>query len=58
MISALAGFLPVVWASFVFDWGLIGIWSGLAAFNCAAAGFVLARAYGAGWGVTGAVRFG
>ena len=26
------GFLPLIWASLAFGWGLAGIWSGLAAF--------------------------
>jgi Na+-driven multidrug efflux pump len=33
VISALIGFLPLVWLSLVFDWGLAGIWSGLSAFS-------------------------
>ncbi|HEX2290005.1 MAG TPA: FAD-dependent monooxygenase [Pseudonocardiaceae bacterium] len=56
LISALVGFLPVVWASFVCGWGLIGIWSGLAAFMVLRLAFVLARTYSPGWVVTGAVR--
>ncbi len=30
--SALLGFLPLVWLSLVYHWGLVGIWSGLSAF--------------------------
>ncbi|MGH3885056.1 MAG: hypothetical protein ACRDSZ_00555 [Pseudonocardiaceae bacterium] len=56
LASALVGFLPAVWASFVFGWGLIGIWSGLAAFMLLRLGFVLAWTHGTGWAVTGAVR--
>ena len=56
LAGALIGFLPVVWASFVFGWGLIGIWSGLAAFMMLRLGLVLARARGTRWAVTGAVR--
>ncbi len=56
LISALVGFLPVVWASFVCGWGLIGIWSGLAAFMVLRLAFVLTRTYSPGWVVTGAVR--
>jgi putative MATE family efflux protein len=56
LISALVGFLPVIWASFAFGWGLVGIWSGLAMFMFLRLAFVLARARGAGWAVTGAVR--
>ncbi|MGH3723027.1 MAG: MATE family efflux transporter [Mycobacterium sp.] len=32
MISALCGFLPLVWLSLAFGWGLAGIWSGLTLF--------------------------
>lgn len=32
MISALCGFLPLVWLSLAFGWGLVGIWSGLTLF--------------------------
>ncbi|HEY6425218.1 MAG TPA: MATE family efflux transporter [Pseudonocardiaceae bacterium] len=56
LASALVGFLPVVWASFVYGWGLIGIWSGLAAFMLLRMGFVLARTRGTRWAVTGVVR--
>lgn len=30
--SAVAGFLPLIWLSLIFDWGLAGIWSGLSIF--------------------------
>ena len=56
LISALLGFLPAVWASFVFGWGLVGIWSGLGAFMVLRLAFVLARTRGVGWAVPGAVR--
>lgn len=32
LAAALSGFLPVIWLSYAFDWGLAGIWSGLMAF--------------------------
>lgn len=32
LAGALVGFLPLIWLSLVFDWGLAGIWSGLLAF--------------------------
>ena len=32
IVSALAGFLPLVWLSLMFDWGLLGVWLGLVAF--------------------------
>ncbi|MGB3334164.1 MAG: MATE family efflux transporter [Mycobacterium sp.] len=31
VVSALVGFLPLVWLSLAFGWGLAGIWSGLTA---------------------------
>ena len=38
LISALVGFLPLIWLSLVFGWGLLGIWSGLTHIHGAAAG--------------------
>ncbi|GAB33880.1 hypothetical protein GOOTI_087_00040 [Gordonia otitidis NBRC 100426] len=32
LIAALTGFLPLIWLSLVFDWGLAGIWTGLVVF--------------------------
>ncbi len=32
LISALLGFLPLIWLSLIFGWGLVGIWSGLSTF--------------------------
>ena len=32
LLAAVLGFLPLTWASLVFGWGLVGIWTGLAAF--------------------------
>lgn len=47
VISALVGFLPLIWLSLVFDWGLVGIWSGLTT-------FVVLRLIFVGWrAVTG-----
>ena len=56
LASALVGFLPVVWASLVFGWGLVGIWSGLAAFMLLRLGCVVARTRGGAWAVPGATR--
>ncbi|MFN2497300.1 MAG: MATE family efflux transporter, partial [Pseudonocardiaceae bacterium] len=56
LISALVGFLPTVWASLVFGWGLVGIWSGLAAFMLLRLGCVVARTRGGAWAVPGATR--
>ncbi|HEY2723732.1 MAG TPA: MATE family efflux transporter [Pseudonocardiaceae bacterium] len=54
--SALLGFLPLIWASFVFGWGLLGIWAGLAAFMVLRLAFLVARTRGRRWAVPGAVR--
>ncbi|AVM02134.1 MATE family efflux transporter [Gordonia iterans] len=32
LIGALCGFLPFIWLSLIFDWGLAGIWTGLLVF--------------------------
>lgn len=56
LASALIGFLPVVWAAFVFGWGLAGIWAGFAAFMLLRFGCVVARTRGTAWAVTGALR--
>ncbi|GGF40121.1 MATE family efflux transporter [Williamsia phyllosphaerae] len=32
VVCALVGFLPMIWASLAFDWGLAGIWTGLCLF--------------------------
>lgn len=56
LLSALVGFLPMVWASLAFGWGLTGIWSGLAAFMLLRLGAVVARTRGGAWAVSGAAR--
>ncbi len=53
VISALAGFLPLVWLSLVFGWGLAGIWSGLSSFVVLRLVFVGWRAFSGRWAVTG-----
>ncbi|MGW5521541.1 MATE family efflux transporter [Gordonia sp. NPDC003950] len=32
LIAALCGFLPLIWPSLIFDWGLAGVWTGLVVF--------------------------
>ena len=32
LVAAAAGFLPLIWASLAFGWGLVGIWTGLLLF--------------------------
>ncbi|MCR3718561.1 MULTISPECIES: MATE family efflux transporter [Prauserella salsuginis group] len=54
--SALLGFLPLIWASLGFGWGLAGIWTGLTVFMVLRLGFVVVRWRGGRWAVTGAVR--
>src|SRR5262249_9182436 len=54
--AALLGFLPVVWASLRFGWGLVGIWSGLSAFLLIRMITLLGRLRTGRWGVPGAVR--
>ena len=54
--AAVLGFLPPIWASLVFGWGLAGIWSGLSAFMLIRLGAVGLRARSGRWAVTGSVR--
>jgi putative MATE family efflux protein len=56
MGAAALGFLPVVWASLSFGWGLTGIWSGLSVFLLARLVTLLARLRSGRWVVLGAVR--
>ncbi|GAA4554066.1 MATE family efflux transporter [Amycolatopsis samaneae] len=56
LLSAAIGFLPLVWASLAFGWGLIGIWSGLSAFMLLRLASLLYRWRRGNWAVTGAVR--
>ncbi|MFL6119189.1 MATE family efflux transporter, partial [Actinophytocola sp.] len=58
ILAATTGFLPFVWLSFAFDWGLAGIWTGLSLFMIVRLGAVLARAKSGRWAVPGAVRVG
>ncbi len=56
LAAALLGFLPLIWASLAFGWGLAGIWTGLAAFMLIRLVAVLARTRSGSWAVPGAVR--
>ena len=51
--SALGAFLPTIWLSLVFGWGLVGIWAGLSLFILARAVAVGVRVRGEAWAVTG-----
>jgi putative MATE family efflux protein len=53
VVSALVGFLPPIWLSLVFGWGLAGIWSGLSMFIVLRLTFVGWRALSGDWAVTG-----
>jgi putative MATE family efflux protein len=58
LAAALLGFLPLIWASLAFDWGLVGIWSGLSLFMLVRLAAVLGRARSGSWAVPGATRTG
>lgn len=53
LISALAGFLPLIWLSLMFSWGLLGIWAGLSTFMVLRLIFVGWRAVSGHWLVPG-----
>ncbi len=56
LASALFGFLPLIWCSLVFDWGLAGIWTGLTVFIVFRMIAVVVRTVSGLWAVTGADR--
>jgi Na+-driven multidrug efflux pump len=51
--SALVGFLPLIWLSLAFGWGLAGIWSGLSTFMVLRLVFVGWRVLSGRWLVAG-----
>ncbi|MFE7801900.1 MATE family efflux transporter [Nocardia sp. NPDC057440] len=51
--AALLGFLPAIWLSLVFDWGLAGIWSGLVGFMLLRLIAVVRRAESGRWAQVG-----
>ncbi len=53
LAAAVIGFLPPIWASLAFGWGLAGIWSGLAAFMLIRLVAVGLRARSGRWAVVG-----
>ncbi|HEX9496825.1 MAG TPA: MATE family efflux transporter, partial [Mycobacterium sp.] len=55
LVSALVGFLPLIWLSLAFGWGLLGIWSGLSTFLVLRLAFVGWRAFSGHWLVPGTV---
>ena len=56
LLAAVVGFLPLIWASLGFGWGLAGIWTGLALFMLIRLVAVLTRLRSGHWAVTGATR--
>ncbi|MGV0867705.1 MATE family efflux transporter [Corynebacterium kalidii] len=54
IVSVLAGFLPGVWLSWIFGWGLTGVWCGLLAFIVIRLGAVVWRYRSGRWVRTGA----
>ncbi|WP_433279805.1 MATE family efflux transporter [Pseudonocardia xinjiangensis] len=56
LAAAVLGFLPLIWASLAFGWGLAGIWAGLTLFMLFRLLAVGLRARSDRWVVTGAVR--
>ncbi|GAA5167680.1 MATE family efflux transporter [Pseudonocardia eucalypti] len=56
LLAAGLGFLPLIWASLAFGWGLAGIWTGLAMFMLIRLASVAARTHSGAWAVLGAVR--
>ena len=56
LVAAAVGFLPLVWLSLVFGWGLVGIWTGLSAFVLVRLAAVVLRVRSGGWAVAGAIR--
>ncbi|ORA22590.1 MATE family efflux transporter [Mycobacterium aquaticum] len=55
LVSALIGFLPLVWLSLIFHWGLLGIWAGLSSFMVLRLVFVGWRALSGRWLIAGTV---
>ncbi|BBY16572.1 MATE family efflux transporter [Mycolicibacterium litorale] len=56
LISALVGFLPLIWLALAFGWGLVGIWAGLTTFMVLRLVFVGWRALSGRWLVPGTSR--
>ncbi|MBB2990104.1 putative MATE family efflux protein [Mycolicibacterium iranicum] len=53
LASALVGFLPLIWLSLAFGWGLVGIWAGLSTFMVLRLAFVGWRVLSGRWLVPG-----
>ncbi|GAB3650581.1 MATE family efflux transporter [Glycomyces tarimensis] len=55
-VAAALSWLPFTWLTLAFDWGLTGIWGGLAAFMLVRLAMILWRMRSGAWAVTGAER--
>ncbi|ULE35931.1 MATE family efflux transporter [Mycobacterium sp. IDR2000157661] len=53
LVSAVVGFLPLIWLSLLFDWGLLGVWAGLSTFMVLRLAFVGWRAFSGRWLIPG-----
>ncbi len=56
LVSAVIGFLPLVWLSLAMGWGLAGVWTALSTFMLLRLAAVLLRARSGAWAVPGATR--
>ena len=56
LLSAAVGFLPLIWLSLAFGWGLAWIWTGLSLFMLLRLATLLVRWRSGRWAVEGAVR--
>jgi putative MATE family efflux protein len=56
LAAALGGFLPAIWAAYVLDLGLGGVWAGLAVFTVVRLVTLLWRLRSPRWAVVGATR--
>lgn len=56
LLSAVCGFLPVVWLAYAFGWGLLGIWAALATLMVLRLVAVVWRDRSGRWAVVGVVR--
>lgn len=54
VVSALIGYLPLIWLSLAFGWGLTGIWTGLSLFLLVRLVTLLLRLRSGRWAVVGA----
>lgn len=54
LLSAAIGYLPLIWLSLAFGWGLAGIWTGLSLFMVLRLITLLLRARSGRWAVVGA----